>query len=126
MRTQLWKLRGGTTTTFVDRARGEAASVGVSLLEHIERQLRMLSLVLEEVKAADKQMKKLAGEHPVCRRLMTVPGIGPLSAVRFVAAIDDLRRLRTRSRSKSAGQSLDVHGNPVDYESKAVHWDVKK
>jgi transposase len=101
MRTQLWKLRGGTTTTFGDRVRGEAASMEVSLPEHIERQLRMLSLVIEEVKAADKQMKKLAGEHPVCCRLMTVPGIGPLSAVRFVAAIDDPRRFPTAHRVQS-------------------------
>ena len=74
LRTQLWKLRNGTTATFADRVRGHAASLDEVLPEHIERQLRMLAVVVEEVKAADKQLQKLASEHQVCRRLMTVPG----------------------------------------------------
>jgi hypothetical protein len=49
--------------------------------EHIEHQLR--------TKGADKQLRTLAGEHAVCRRLMTAPGIGPVTAVRFVATIDE-------------------------------------
>jgi transposase len=101
MRTQLWKVRGGTTATFADRVRGHAAAVGEPLPEHIERQLRMLTVVVEEVKAADKQLQKLAAEHPVCRRLMTVPGIGPLTALRFVAAIDDPSRFPTAHRVQS-------------------------
>lgn len=45
-----------------------------------------------EIKAADQQLVKLAGEHPVCRKLMTVPGVGPVTAVRYVAALDDVTR----------------------------------
>ena len=101
MRTQLWKVRGGTTATFADRVRGHAAAVGEPLPEHIERQLRMLAVVVEEVKAADQQLRALAGEHAVCRRLMTVPGIGPLTALRFVAAIDNPSRFATAHRVQS-------------------------
>jgi transposase len=101
MRTRLWKVRGGTTATFADRVRGHAAAVGEPLPEHIERQLRMLVVVVEEVKAADKQLQTLAGEHAVCRRLMTVPGIGPVTALRFVAAIDDPTRFATAHRVQS-------------------------
>ena len=101
MRTQLWKLRGGTTATFADRVRGHAAALGEPLPEHIERQPRMLAVVVEEVKAADKQLQKLAGEHQVCRRLMTVPGIGPQTALRFVAAIDEPGRFATAHHVQS-------------------------
>ena len=101
MRTQLWKLRGGTTGTFVERVRGYADSLGEVLPEHIERQLRMLSVVVEEIKAADQQLRKLAGDHEVCRRLMTVPGIGPVTALRFVAAIDEPGRFATAHRVQS-------------------------
>lgn len=101
MRTQLWRLRSGTTCTFAERVRGHAASLGVSLPEHIERQLRTLSVVVEEMKAADKQLQTLAGEHEVCRRLMTVPGIGPVTALRFVAAIDEPGRFATAHRVQS-------------------------
>jgi hypothetical protein len=41
---------------------------GELLPEHIERQLRTLSAVIEEVEAADQQLRKLAGEHEVCRQ----------------------------------------------------------
>jgi transposase len=101
MRTQLWKLRSGTTATFAERVRGHAAALGEPLPEHIERQLRMLSAVVEEVKAADKQLQKLAGEHQVCRRLMMVPGVGPLTALRFVAAIDEPGRFATAHHVQS-------------------------
>lgn len=101
LRTQLWKLRNGTTATFADRVRGHAASLGEVLPEHIERQLRMLAVVVEEVKAADKQLQKLASEHQVCRRLMTVPGIGPVTALRFVAAIDEPGRFASAHRAQS-------------------------
>jgi len=101
MRTQLWRIRGGTTVSFADRVRGHAESVGEMLPEHIERQLRTLSMVIEETKAADKQLRKLAGEHAVCRRLMTVPGIGPVTALRFVAAIDDPSRFASAHRVQS-------------------------
>ena len=101
MRTQLWRIRGGTTISFADRVRGHAESLGEMLPEHIERQLRTLSLVIEETKAADKQLRKLAGEHAVCRRLMTVPGIGPVTALRFVAAIDEPSRFASAHRVQS-------------------------
>ena len=101
MRTQLWKIRGGTPATFADRVRGQAAAVGEPLPEHIERQLRMLSAVLEETKGADKQLKTLAGEHAVCRQLMTAPGIGPVTALRFVAAIDEPGRFSSAHRVQS-------------------------
>jgi len=98
MRTQLLRLRAGTMATLPDRLRGHAASTGRPLPEHIERQLTMLTLVMEQVKAADKQARNLAAEHPVCRRLMTVPGVGPITSLRFVAAIDDPTRFSSAHR----------------------------
>jgi transposase len=75
--------------------------MGEPLPEHIERQLRLLTVIVAEVKAADQQIRTLAGAHEVCRRLMTVPGVGPLTALRFVAAIDDPSRFATAHRVQS-------------------------
>jgi transposase len=66
----------------------------LTLPEHIGRQLAVLDALKVQVKAADQQLVKLSGEHPVCRKLMTVPGVGPVTAVRFVAALDDVTRFR--------------------------------
>ena len=101
LRTQLWKLPGGTMVTLPERLRTHAQASGRELPEHIERQLTMLTQVTQQVQAANKQARRLATEHPVCRRLMTVPGVGPLTSLRFVAAIDDPSRFSTAHRVQS-------------------------
>jgi transposase len=52
--------------------------------------------LVEEFAALEKQrayyqekLEALATTHPECQRLMTIPGIGPLSATALVAAISD-------------------------------------
>jgi transposase len=101
LRTQLWKPPGGTMVTLPERVRTHARVNQRELPEHIERQLTMLTQVTEQVQAANKQARRLATEHPVCRRLMTVPGVGPLTSLRFVAAIDDPSRFSTAHRVQS-------------------------
>lgn len=101
LRTQLWKLPSGTMATLPERLRTHAQASQRELPEHIERQLTMLTQVTEQVQAANKQARRLATEHSVCRRLMTVPGVGPITSLRFVAAIDDPRRFPTAHRVQS-------------------------
>jgi transposase len=93
-RTQLIRIAKGTTPTFQLRLRAYAQANELSLPSHIERQLVMLDALKVQIKEADQQLMKLAGEHPVCRKLMTVPGVGPVTAVRFVAALDQATRFR--------------------------------
>ena len=101
LRTQLWKPPGGTMVTLPDRVRAHARANQRELPEHIERQLTMLAQVTEQVQAANKQARKLATGHPVCGRLMTVPGVGPITSLRFVAAVDDPSRFATAHRVQS-------------------------
>lgn len=35
----------------------------------------------ERIAALDKQIRRLARPHDVCRRFMTVPGVGPITAL---------------------------------------------
>ena len=101
MRTQVWRMRSGRTSTFADRLRGHAAALGAALPEHIERQLRVLDALEIEIRLADKQLSALANNNPVCRRLMTVPGVGPITALRFFATIDDPKRFASAHRVES-------------------------
>ena len=48
-----------------------------------------------EITAADARLAALALADPVVERLRTAPGIGPVTAVAFVATLDDVRRFRT-------------------------------
>ena len=45
-----------------------------------------------EIAAADARLLALASDHPVVRRLRTMPSIGPITAIAFVAALDDVAR----------------------------------
>jgi transposase len=100
MRTQLWSLRG-VRETLPDRLRAHAASLSRELPAHIEHELTTLAFLNEQLKAADKQLQKIAADHPLCVKLMTVPGVGPVTAVLFVAAIDDASRFSSAHRVAS-------------------------
>lgn len=49
----------------------------------------------------DRRAKKMAAEDAICRRLMTAPGVGAITALTFKAAVDDPTRFK-RSRTVAA------------------------
>ena len=49
----------------------------------------------------DNQARAMAREDPVCQRLMTVPGVGAITALTFKAGVDDPTRFK-RSRTVAA------------------------
>src|SRR5271169_964725 len=57
--------------------------------------------VMTAVAAIDADMRRMTRASAACRRLMTIPGVGQLTALAFVAAIDDPSRIR-RSRDIGA------------------------
>lgn len=82
--------RSGELTTFSARVR--ALSPDVPLPGHVERQLRMIDALNHEISDADRELAAAAKTDLVARRLMTVPGVGPSTALRFVAALDQISR----------------------------------
>ena len=54
-----------------------------------------------EIGEADKVLESQAEQDDTCRRLMTVPGVGPVTALRYVAAIDDIGRFATAHQVES-------------------------
>jgi len=73
--------------------------------------------VLEAITAIDRDMKRLTRASEACRRLMTIPGVGQLTALAFVAAIDDPERFR---RSRDVGAYLGLV--PRRYQSGEVDY----
>lgn len=82
-------LAAGATERFVSRVR---TKVGAAAPTFVERQLTMIDALSEQIEEADKELKRLAKSDSICKRLMTVPGVGPVTAVRFVAALDSIER----------------------------------
>jgi len=101
LRTRIWRIRSGSPASFADRVRGVAASLNETLPEHVERQLRTVEALHEEVRGADRQLAAWSRKSEVCRRLMSIPGIGVITAVRFIAAIDDPTRFASAHRVQS-------------------------
>lgn len=70
--------------------------------------LHARDVLLCEFDRLDKLVAELAGGDAVCRRFMTVPGVGPVTALAFKAAVDDPTRFR-RSRTLGAHFGLTPH-----------------
>lgn len=62
-------------------------ALSVALRRILDRLQDRWRLIDEAIGEADRQIKVIAANRDDCRRLLTIPGIGPLSATAFVAAI---------------------------------------
>jgi transposase len=67
--------------------------------------------------AIDADIRQLVRASAACRRLMTIPGVGQLTALAFTAAIDDPGRSR---RSRDIGAYLGLV--PRRYQSGEVDY----
>ena len=63
--------------------------------EHLERVLLVRETLNAQLKQADRELLDIAKQDPLCQRLMGVPGVGPVIAVRFVAVVDQPERLHS-------------------------------
>jgi transposase len=96
MRGQGYRIRSGQASSFTARVREID-----ELPEWVLSQLRPIDAISAEIKLADQRIELRAKAEPVCQRLMTVPGVGPQVALRFVAAVDELGRFRDAHRIES-------------------------
>jgi transposase len=90
-----------TPETLAKNMRLFLSSSAESIPSHIER----LLLVIEELNArideADKALKEIADQDPVCKLLQTMPGVGPVTSVCFATAIDEASRFESSNRVTS-------------------------
>jgi transposase len=71
--------------------------------------------LLDQEQRLGKQCKDIARKDPVCKRLMTIPGVGVITALAFRAEIDDPARF---SHSRDVGVHLGL--TPRKYASGEV------
>jgi transposase len=62
---------------------------------HVEQLLTVLDTMNAQISKADKEIKTIARSDALCRRLMTAPGIGPITAVLYKATVDDIARFKS-------------------------------
>ncbi len=96
---------------FPARVRELAADDPV-LLSLAESLLSVIAVMTREAERLTKQVIDEVRVEPTCRRLMTVPGVGPLTALAFRATIDQPCRFR---KSRDVGAHLGL--TPRRYQS---------
>jgi transposase len=105
------KLGTPARAAFAGRVR-ELAGDDQAVMPIIEPLLAILETMLAELARLTKQVLALARNEEVCRRLMSVPGVGPITALTFRATIDRPDRFR---RSRDVGAHLGL--TPARYQS---------
>jgi len=99
LRGEGWRLRSGDVTSFV--ARVNELPLEPELLAQVQPLLRVMELVNREIARADRSLERKAKADPVVRRLESVPQVGPITALAFVAALDDVSRFRNAHQVES-------------------------
>ena len=110
------RLSRALTAAFIKQAL--RASEGITGLSAAVRGLvAARAAVLAAITAIDTDIRRLVRASAPCQRLMTIPGVGQLTALAFTAAIDDPGRFR---RSRDIGAYLGLvprrhQSGEVDY-----------
>src|SRR6202163_291791 len=110
------RLPRALSSAFIEQAL--RASEGIAGLSAAMRGLvAARAAVLGAVVAIDADIRRMVRASDACRRLMTIPGVGQLTALAFTAAVDDPGRFR---RSRDIGAYLGLV--PRRYQSGEVDY----
>jgi transposase len=126
MRTTLYsQIRGLLKTFGVVLRAGKGGTFERLVIEGVPAD-RQVKLVIEslmatwrhltlELRKFDREISKISSINPTCRRLMTLPGVGPITALAYLTTVDEPRRF---ARSKDVGAYLGL--TPRRYQSGEV------
>jgi transposase len=105
------KLGTPSRAAFAGRVR-ELTNEDPLVMELVGPLLAILATMLDQLARLTKQVQDIVRKEAVCRRLMSVPGVGPITALAFRATIDRPDRFR---RSRDVGAHLGL--TPARYQS---------
>ena len=86
------RLRSGAPETFITRV--EELTLPPALTPVIAPLLELLGPLNHQLEVLDQELERLVAAHEAARHLITVPGVGPVTAAAFVATVDDVTRFR--------------------------------
>jgi transposase len=97
----LGMIRSGALSTFPARVRELAKSHGREVPAYLARALSSIEQLTLRIAEADDELASVAQEDPTSKLLMTAPGVGPVTATRFAASVDDVTRFSDAHRLQS-------------------------
>ena len=90
-----------TPDTLAKRVRDQLLKSPEGVPDYIEFVLATLEALNAQIAKADAALEKLANADEACKRLQTMPGVGPVTSVCFAAAIDEVSRFESASKLTS-------------------------
>src|SRR6202451_1537580 len=105
----------------------ELAEARPELAAAVEPLLKAREAIGQQVAALDRKVLRLARNNAQVRRFMTAPGVGPITALCFLATIDDPTRFR---RSRSVGDYVGLTtrryaSGETDWTGRISRWGDK-
>jgi transposase len=97
----------------------------------VEEDLKLLEFINRQIGGLDKELIKIAHEDPQAKRLMTISGVGPVSAVAISCWIGEISRFANAKKLASyfglaprVRQSADTerHGHMTKEGNRMVRW----
>ena len=107
-----WQCTANGTTDRIDGRVRELVSADAMVMPLVEPLLTILATMLREFALLTKQVLDIVRKEEVCRRLMSAPGVGPITALAFRATVDRPERF---SHSRAVGVHLGL--TPARYQS---------
>lgn len=116
LRTQLLNAGRGAPSTFAERVRTALSMCPNGLPAYVDRQLQVIEFLNQQIKDATLEISKISTANKVCVRLKSIPGVGAMTAVLFVATLEEV------SRFTDAHQVESYLGlTPREYASSETH-----
>lgn len=101
LRGELIQGLSGSTEHFSARVNAYFGEKKLPIPPFVQRQLESIDSLTAQLELADMDVELLSKQVDGCQRLMTVPGVGPVTAVRFMAAVDSVGRFVNAHRLES-------------------------
>lgn len=94
----------------------EACSDSGGMLDHTVRSLlSVYSCLKDQIRHLDRELMNRARQSAVCQQLITIPGVGVLTVLAFVTAVDDPAKF-----AKSRGVGAYFGLSPRCYQSREI------
>ncbi|MCP5506347.1 MAG: IS110 family transposase [Chlamydiales bacterium] len=106
------RLQSSGEKSFAENARKALKNNQIIAQEGIDRLLRCYEQILRELKELTQKVETLAKEDQAVKRLMTIPGIGAITALSYAVEIGNPKRFK---KSKQVGAYLGM--TPKQYSS---------
>ena len=90
VRREGYRVASGAPEKFLERL--DEVSLPEHLQQEIEPLIATMVVINEQIEEADQRLAAQVKNDPVATRLMTVPGVGPVTAATFVAIVDRVDR----------------------------------